>query len=134
MYNYSDLFIIPKENESIFEYNRKKTLSTLEKFGLESVLDTFIRDYEEETMEESYTKIKNFTRYNEDSIDILDGIRDTYVFDHYAIGSLWVTENGIVIMELADLDTVGEEDEDPFEKVKNYDIWCDCECRLARLD
>ena len=134
MYNYSDLFIISKENESIFENNKKKTLSTLEKFGLESVLDDFIRDYEEETMGESYTKIKNFTRHNEDSIDILDGVRDTYVFDHYAIGSLWVTESGVVIMELADLDTVGEEDEDLFEKVENYDIWCDCECRLARLD
>ena len=134
MYNYSDLFIISKENESIFENNKKKTLSTLEKFGLESVLDDFIRDYEEETMGESYTKIKNFTRHNEDSIDILDGVRDTYVFDHYAIGSLWVTESGVVIMELADLDTVGEEDEDLFEKVENYDIWCDCEWRLARLD
>lgn len=61
MYNYSDLFIISKENESIFENNRKKTLSIFEKFGLESVLDDFIRDYEEETMGESYTEIKKYT-------------------------------------------------------------------------
>jgi hypothetical protein len=134
MYNYSDLLIIPKENESIFENNRKKTLSTLEKFGLENVLYTFIEDYEYQSNGESYTEIKPYTRYNENSIDILDGVHDIYIFDHYAIGSLWVTENGIVIMELADLDTIGEEDEDPFEKVENYDIWCDCECRLARLN
>jgi hypothetical protein len=97
-------------------------------------IDNLIDDINDEEIDFTNNWCVLLNIEEQDVIDILDGYYDTYVFDHYAIGSLWVTENGIVIMELADLDTIGEEDEDPFEKVENYDIWCDCECRLARLD
>ena len=133
MFSYSDLFIISKENERNFTRNRKRNLSTLEKVGLEAILDDFVKEYEEINYGESHS-IKDYIRYNDDGVDILDGVTDTYIFDNYAIGEVWTTTGGCVLMTVADLDTVGEENEDNFEKPNKYDIWSETETRLIRLD
>lgn len=134
---YENYLVITKENESIFENDQKKELSILEKIGLETVLDEFIKDYELTNFGESYTKIKDFTRYNESSVDILNGYTDTYVFDNYAIGEIWTTNNGCIMMTVADLTTWNEYDENEMDLedvVENCDIWCDCEIRYIRLN
>ena len=141
MYNfYSDLFIIPTENEDIFNKDRKHNLTTIEKIGLESVLDEFIKEYEEIQYGEAGASIKECTRFNEDSVDILDGVYDTYIFDHYAIGSVWTTNNGCIVMEAADLDDYeGDdmeafEDSDLYDRPNNFDIWSDFKQVLIRLN
>ena len=138
---YSDLFEIPTENESIFESDRKSNLNLVEKLGLEAILADFIKDYEEETLGEFCAKdIKNYIRYNENGVDILDGITDTYIFDHYAIGEIWMTNNGCILMSAVDLDRyTGDEperfeDSDIYERPTMFDIWSDFEPVLFRLD
>lgn len=137
---YSNLFIIPEENEAIFNNDRKHNLTTIEKIGLESVLSDFVKEYEESVFGETYGDIKEYTRYNEDSVDILDGYTDTYIFDHYAIGSVWTTNNGCIVMEAADLDDYeGDdmeafEDSDLYDRPNNFDIWSDFKQVLIRLN
>lgn len=133
--NYERLLVIDRENEDIFTNARKKELNNVEKAGLEIMLADFIASYEEEVFGEIYsTNIRDIIRWNENSVDFLDGYYDTYVFDNYAIGSMWMLTNGVVVLEIADLNTIGSEDETPEEKVANYDIWYDCDVRLARID
>lgn len=133
--NYERLLVIEKGNEDIFTNNIKKELNNVEKAGLEIMLADFIASYEEEVFGEIYsTNIRDIIRWNENSVDILDGYYNTYIFDNYAIGSMWMLTNGVVVLEIADLDTIGSEDETPEEKVANYDIWSDCDVRLARID
>ena len=141
---YSNLFEIPAENFSIFENDRKKELSTLEKIGLESVLADFVQEYEEETEGEFFSKnIKDFIRYNESGVDFLDGVTDTYIFEHYAIGDVWTTNNGCIVMSCVDLDEFEDEDEDErerfnssdlYDRPNSFDIWCQFKPVLFRLN
>ena len=133
MFSYSNYFVISKENEENFTKDKKTNLSTLEKVGLETILDDFVKDYEDTVFGESHS-IKDYIRYNDDNVDILDGVTDTYIFDNYAIGEVWTTTGGCILMTVADLDTAGEKDEDIFEKPSKYDIWSEAETRLIRLD
>ena len=141
MIGYNSLFIIPEENESIFENDRKTELTTLEKIGLEAILADFVQDYEEETSGEIYSHdIKNYIRYNSDSVDFLDGITDTYIFDNYAIGEVWTTKNGCIVMSAVDLEQyTGDEREkfeesDIYERPNKFDIWSDFKPVLFRLN
>lgn len=139
---YSNLFRIDADNTSIFDNDRKKELNTIEKTGLEAILADFVQEYEEDTFGETYGNIKNYIRWNNDSVDILDGYTDTYIFDHYAIGSVWTTKNGCIMLDAVDLDefTGDEEDREEFEdsdimeRPNKFDIWTDCERALFRLN
>ena len=138
---YNNLFIIPEENEDIFENDRKRDLSTLEKKGLEAILADFVQEYEEETEGEFFSRnIKDYIRYNEDGVDFLDGVTDTYIFDHYAIGDVWTTKNGCIVMSAADLDEyTGDdierfEESDLYERPNKFDLWCDFKTVLFRLN
>ena len=133
--------MIPKENEEIFNNDRKRDLSTLEKIGLEAILADFVKDYEEETEGDFYSKdIKNYIRYNSDSVDFLDGYTDTYIFNQYAIGEVWTTKNGCIMMTAADLEAyTGDEPErfeesDIYERPNKFDLWCDFDTVLFRLN
>lgn len=143
MYNhdyYSNLFKISEDNATAFFKDKKHNLTTVEKIGLESILADFVEEYEDTVFGESYGNIKDYTRYNEDSVDLLDGYSDTYIFDHYAIGSIWTTNNGCICMDAVDLDDYeGDdmeafEDSDLYDRPNNFDIWTDFKPVLFRLN
>lgn len=134
-YYYENMLIIPKKNEMLFIKDKKKDLNLVEKIGLETILCDFVNNYELCSYGEIYNNVKDFIRYNEDDIDILDGYYDTYVFDNYAIGDIWMTKNGIAVLTVADLSTYEDyNDNMSFEEVvEKCDIWCDCETRYINL-
>lgn len=127
-----------------FYEDKKQELTTLEKIGLETVLVDFCADYEEQMTGEKpdVDRIKNYIRYNENDVDFLDGYNDTYNFDHYAIISLWVTNSGCIVLEVADLDEYTGEYTEDFEDyegdyfgiIDHFDVWSDFETRLFRLN
>ena len=99
-YCYENKHIIPKENESCF--HQKENLNTIELVGLEAIAVEFLIQYEYscgiEELDHRIETIRNYMRWNENSIDILDGCYDTYEFDGYLFGDIWMTENGIPIL------------------------------------
>ena len=137
---YERKILIPKENEEIFK--QKNNLNTIEKIGLEAILIDFIKQHEEIEFGEIYTNIEPYTRYNENSIDILDGYQDTYIFECYAISEIWMTENGIPMLSAIDLTNyLGDEKEfyeensgDFYTLIDHFDIYCDFESVTFRLD
>lgn len=140
-YNYyTDKFLLG--DDAPINKESAKVLSTLEKRGLEAVLRDFIAEYEEENFGEVYTNIENCTRYNEKSVDILDGYYDTYNFDNYAICEIYATENGCIILDCVDLDQYTGEDVEDFENyngdyeeiIRNFDIFSDFKTVKFRLD
>lgn len=136
---YSELFLIPDEKVSHFENDKKNNLSLIEKVGLEAMLADFIAEYEEIQYGEAGVSIKEYTRWNDNCVDILDGYTDTYIFDHYAIGSVWTTSNGCVCMDAVDLeeytgdDKEAFEDSDLYDRPSRFDIWSDFKPVLFRL-
>ena len=97
-YVYDRKHLIPVEHESNF--HRKTELNMIEKIGLEAIAVEFMAQYEKElTGEEANIPfLRGFIRWNADNVDILDGYHDTYEFDGYLFGELWMTENGIPMM------------------------------------
>ncbi len=140
---YNEMFLLDADRNEFYEKDRKRELSQLEKIGLEAVLADFVKDYEEETEGDFYTKdIKNYIRWNADSVDILDGYSDTYIFNHYAISEVWVTKNGCIMLSAVDLEQYTGDDvehynelkEDLFNLPRHFDLWCDFESVLFRLN
>ena len=129
---YSDRHLISDEFVSMFESDQKNHLNSIELIGLEAILAAFIRQYEEEEYSEAYAEnITDFTRYNENCVDICDGCYDTYIFGKYAIGDVWMTNNGIPMLSCYLLES--DEYDDPWEIVKNIDWVCNCKHVLFRL-
>lgn len=97
---YENMYIIPKK--SMKNFIPKKHLSFLECVGLESILVTFLMQYEEENfgINESNreNEIRGYTRYCEDSVSILDGVYDTYEFNGFLFDKIWTTENGCIMI------------------------------------
>lgn len=145
---YTNRFLISKDHESIFEKDRKHKLSTLEKFGLESILDDFVKDYNDEIgLETGDFTIKDFTRFNGDSVDILDGMDDTFIFDNFAFSEIWTTENGCICLSAIDLTKYTGNDPDEKERaasladdcdfqeiVRCFDTYADFESVIFRLN
>jgi len=135
---YNDYFVVPQDKAASFEEDKKHNLSRVEKLGLEAVLDSFVSEYEEDNFGEPRS-IKDYIRWNDDNVDILDGVIDTYVFDHYAIGSVWTTTSGCICMDAVDLDEYEGDDEEAFEssdlfdRPYNFDIWSEFKPVLIRL-
>lgn len=129
----SNRFKIREDAHDAFEARRKKHLSRIELMGLEAILVAFIEEYEQETYGVVCSKnVADYTRYNDDSVDILDGAFDTYIFDVYAIDSIWMTDTDIPILSCYKLES--DEYDDPFEVVRFTDWMTECEHVLFRLD
>lgn len=139
--NYNDYILIPSNNESIFESERKHELSQLEMIGLKKVLGDFIREYELNTDGTVYsTDIDDYIVINGDGAEIMDGEADTYIFEHYAIGKIWTTNGGCIMMTAYDLEQYNGDDmerfeeSELFERVRLFDIRGEFESVLFRLD
>lgn len=127
---FSNRYRLPEDCHGNF--HRKEKLNAIERLGLEAVLVAFIQQYEAEVLGEVYSKnVTDYTRFNDDCVDILDGCYDTYIFDGYAIGSVWMTDNGIPMLECYQLES--DDYEDPFEIVRNTDWMSECKYVLFRL-
>lgn len=111
---------------------RKTDMNAVEYLGLEAILCKFVEQYEEEAFGESYVKLTDYTRWNKDSVDILDGCYDTYVFDDYAICEIWMTDNGCVLLSCYELKH--PEYDDPYDVLRNIDWQCECKPITFRLD
>lgn len=119
--------------EYVQDFTRKPNLSTLEHIGLETVLCKFVEQYELETFGETYsTEFDSVTRWNVDGVDILDGCYDTYIFDQYAIESIWCTENGAILLTCYYLQH--DEYDDPDDVVRYTDWQSECQEVVFRLD
>jgi hypothetical protein len=123
---YDKYHIIPADCESNF--TAKTELNTIEKVGLEAIAVEFMyqHDLANYGIEGNRDEIRSFIRWNENSVDILDGYYDTYEFDGFLIGSFWMTENGIPMM------TAFEIPED-CEDWRDCDYLCDFPARFIRL-
>lgn len=130
---FSNRFLISEENYDIFESRRKSDLNAVELIGLEAILVAFIQQHQEEYFGEVYSKnIADYIRYVGDCVDILDGVYDTYVFDNYAIDSLWMTDSGIPMLSCFLLES--DEYDDPDEIICHTDWMSECKHVLFRLD
>lgn len=130
---YSNRHLVPTDHVAYFEEHRKTNLSTLEYLGLEAILCAFVDQYEEEVMGEKANNLADYTRWNENgSIDILDGVYDTYIFGNYAISEIWVAFDGCIMLSCYELEH--EEYDDPWDIVINTDWQSECKPVLFRLD
>lgn len=103
---YQDSTRLPKECWDNFDRDRNKDLNIAELYGLRCILSAFVNDYESSCYGKSFTHIEDVTRFNKDSIDILDGCYDTYVFDRCAIGCIWMTNGGAILLDCYDTRSV----------------------------
>lgn len=110
---------IPEECWNNFDRDRNKSLNIAELYGLKCILSAFVKDYESSCYGENFTHIKDVTRFNNDSIDILDGCYNTYVFDRCAIECIWMTNAGAILLDCYDVSSV---DPDGFDDVDFTDL------------
>lgn len=131
---YTNRHMIPEDLTAHFEEHRKRNLNTVEKIGLEAILCEFVKQFELEEFGEFYFEdCRNYTRWNSDSIDFLDGVYDTYVFDGgYAIGEMWIAYDSCIMLSCYELKH--EEYDDPAEILYYTDWQSECKPVLFRLD
>lgn len=113
---YQDSARLPKDCWDAFDRDRNKNLNTAELYGLRLILSAFIKDFEEVYfgVDEAFTHIEDVARFNKDCIDILDGYYNIYVFDHYAIKCIWMTNDGAILLDCYDVNSI---DPDGFDDV-----------------
>ena len=111
---YQTRYQLPEECWGNFDRDRVQNLNTVELYGLERVLSAFVEDYETQAYGERCTHIEDITRFNKDSVDILDGYLNTYFFNHYAIECIWMTKGGAIMLDCYD---TSEVDSDGFNDV-----------------
>ena len=118
---YQDSTRLSKDCWGSFDRDRNKNLNIAELYGLRLILSAFIKDFEEVYfgVDEAFTHIEDVARFNKDCIDILDGYYNIYVFDHYAIKSIWMTNGGAVLLDCHDVSSV---DPDGFDDVDFTDL------------
>lgn len=100
---YENKYRLEEKKYSNFVENQKTDLNTVEMYGLMFMLMSFVSNYEDLTYGDVYTDISKYARFNKDSVDILDGYTNTYIFDGFAIDSIWMTNNGIVILDCREI-------------------------------
>ena len=103
---YEDKYKLEESRFTHFDAHRKAVLNEVDEYGLEYILQAFIKNYEENIFGEAYTDISNYMRFSTDNVNILDGYTNTYVFDEYAIDCIWMTDNGCVILECREIGNV----------------------------
>lgn len=129
---YADRHLVSEDRMAHFEEHRKQKLSMVEKIGLEAVLCEFAKQYEEETYGGPTLELRDYTRWLESSIDILDGIYDTYTFDDYAISEIWIAYDDCIMLSCYELKHPDYED---VYDILNYTDWqSECKPVLFRLD
>lgn len=113
---YQDSTRLSKDCWDNFDRDRNKNLNIAELYGLRLILSAFIKDFEEVYFgaDEAFTHIEDVARFNKDCIDILDGYYNIYVFDHYAIKSIWMTNGGAILLDCYDVNSI---DPDGFDDV-----------------
>ena len=131
-YIYENRHLIPDEHVDHFEKHRKQKLNMVEKIGLEAILCEFVRQYEEEEFGCYCNNFRDYTRWCESSIDILDGFYDTYIFGNYAIAEIWIAYDSCIMLSCYELES--DEYDDPEDIVRNTDWQFDCKPVLFRLD
>lgn len=107
--NNFNAYLVEAKNHETFRKIQKMKLNDLEKFGLGHALVQFVKEYEEENFGEFFsTNIKDFIQWHTSSVDILDGYQDTYFFHfeglYLAINYIWVTNNGIIMLNCYEAD------------------------------
>ena len=112
---YEDKYQLEETRFTHFDAHRKSVLNEVDEYGLKYILQAFIKNYEENIFGEVYTDISNYTRCSTNNVDILDGYNNTYVFDGFAIDSIWMTDNGCVILECREIGVI--------EDVSSIDIY-----------
>lgn len=120
-YTYENLFLIPEEYEENFLPHRKKDLNIIEHVGLQEIALSFIEGYETQMTGESMTAsrrqdIRDVLRWCTSAVDILDGCYDTYEFDGYLFGEVWMTSHGIPMLTA-------------WEIPEDCDDWMECDFR-----
>lgn len=130
---YESRYLLPEDAHQNFVPHRKAKLTDIEKVGLEAILVAFMRQHqlEEYGLSPHEEFFRQYIRWNEDNVDILDGEQDTYVFGNYAISCLWMTDNGIPVLECYELKHPNYDD--PWEIVANTDWQSECKYVLFRL-
>lgn len=92
-----------------FRKIKNNNLNDLEKYALgkglaELVFELYSNEFGKEYARTQADFINEHIRYNDDYIDILDGVYDTFEVPFngksYAFYSLWVTNNGIILMDV----------------------------------
>lgn len=135
-YFYENRYLLEPEYEENFIPYRKLNLSTIEKVGLQEIAVEFLCQYLTEITGEPVTsqtrqEIRDTIRWNDDNVDILDGVYNTFEFDDFLFGSLWMTDNGILILtayELPEACVNGE------AEWTDYDWYSEFTPRLFRLN
>lgn len=125
---YERRHLIPKEFEENFQ--RKENLNNLEKLALEAILTEFMYQHQLSEFGEAFSDhetLRGLVRWNSCCVDLLDGCYDTYEFDGYLIGDLWVTENGIPMLTAYEIP-------EGCEDWTDFDFACEFDARLFRLD
>lgn len=100
-YVYENMYELPSENKHFF--TPKAKLTDLERIGLESIAVELLAQYEELEFGEPATRgrrgdLRDYIRWNDDNVDILDGVYNTYELNGFLFGCIWVTENGIPML------------------------------------
>lgn len=126
---YKNRYLIPVECEGNF--HPKKELNTIEHIGLEAIALEFLDQYEAEELGEGMNAerrelVRSVLRWCEGCVDILDGYFDTYEFNGYLFGSVWMTENGIPMLTAYEIP-------DGCEDWTVTDWACEFPARLFRL-
>lgn len=133
---YDNRYLIPTEHECNFYSKRKTTLSMIEKVGLQEIAVEFLCKYCEEVMGEPVTtvfrqELRDIIQWRENSLDICDGIEDTFEFDGFLFGSIWMTDNGIPMLTAFELPEPCREGEDDWSE---HDWISEFTPRLFRLN
>lgn len=111
---YQNSIRLSKDRWDNFDRDRNKNLNIAELYGLRCILSAFVKDYESSCYGENFTHIEDVARFNKDCIDILDGYYNAYVFDNYAVKSIWMTNAGAILLDCYDVSSV---DPDGFDDV-----------------
>lgn len=101
--------IVRIENEYLSSFQVKSEINSVEFCGLQYILLQLLEEYNFKQLgqydkEGCFEVIERYTTHRGDRLDILDGVHNILFISGYAISSMYLTENGIVIMECVETD------------------------------
>lgn len=101
--------IVRIEEEYLSSFKFKTNINSVEFCGLQYILLQLLDEYNMEQLGQydkgaCFEVIERYTTHRGDCLDVLDGVRDILFISGYAISSMYLTENGIVVMECVETD------------------------------
>ncbi len=101
---YENRYLLPKKCVPAYMRAKKPELSNTELIGLEAILIEFIKGFNRSILGKiegncNSDEIRNYTRYNKNNVDLLDGCYNTFEFDGYLFSEIWLTDNDIPVLE-----------------------------------